>query len=138
MNCIECSVRDADDCTVKSCFVCDITFCGRHLAHEVYLLGKDTFCGDCNERALLALEQTNERILRTLHQWEALHGYQDRFVSDLKSENIAKLVIEQKRMKQRWDHLYGISTVEQKQGASKKYIDDMFIVGDLWEDRCIL
>lgn len=58
-----------------------------------------------------------------------MHGYQDRFESDLKSENIAKLFVEQKRMKQRWEHLYSIATSEQKQGRlSKKYLDKMFIV----------
>lgn len=130
MDCIECSDDGFIDCNVKNCSVCDVTFCGGHLAHEIYLLGEGSYCGDCNERAILALEQTNERILRTLHQWEEMLGYQDRFESDLKSENFAKLFVEQKRMKQRWEHLYSIATSEQKQGTtSKRYLDEMFIVG---------
>ncbi len=127
--CIECSADGFIDCNVKNCSVCDVTFCGGHLAHEIYLLGEGRYCGHCNERAISALEQTNEHILRTVHQWEEMHGYQDRFESDLKSENITKLFVEQKRMKQRWEHLYSIATSEQKQGRlSKKYLDEMFIV----------
>ena len=90
------------------------------------MLGNNDYCKDCNARALLILKQTNTNILQSLHEWEALCGYQERFESDLKSEEVAKLFEEQIRMKQRWDQLYNMSTSEQRK--NKKCIGSMFIV----------
>jgi hypothetical protein len=127
MNCNECTaVDDASDCFVDFCFTCRNCFCGEHLVFDAYLLGNDDYCKDCNARALLILKQTNTNILQSLHEWEALCGYQERFESDLKSEEVAKFFEEQIRMKERWDQLYSISTSEQRK--NKKDIGSMFIV----------
>ena len=127
MNCNECTaVDDASDCFVEFCFTCSNSFCGEHLVFDAYLLGNNDYCKDCNARALLILKQMNTNILQSLHEWEALCGYQERFESDLKSEEVAKLFEEQIRMKQRWDQLYNMSTSEQRK--NKKCIGSMFIV----------
>ena len=128
MNCSECTANDdTTDRLVEYCSTCETSFCGEDLVFETYTYGEDKFCGDCNERALLILKQTNKRILQYLHEWEALYGYQERFESDPKSEHVASLFVEQGRMKQRWDHLYSKSNSEQRK--KKKDIGCMFAVG---------
>ncbi len=106
MNCSECTAHDdAIECVVKYCSTCKTSYCGEHLVFEMYIHGKDSSCKDWNEKALLILKQTNKGILQHLHEWEALHGYQERFESVLKSENVAM---------KRWDHLHRKPTSEQR------------------------
>ena len=51
------------------------------------------------------LKETNEYVLSKLHELEALCGYHERYDSDPRNESITDLLVEQTRMKQRWDHL---------------------------------
>jgi hypothetical protein len=105
INCSNCSAMDHLGFAVKSCCTCGSSFCGEHLILEMYLGGRNSSCGDCITRASLALKLNNQRILQSLHEIEASRGYQERFEIDLESSNVAKLFVEQERMKQRWDQI---------------------------------
>jgi len=128
MNCAACTAGDddRDDWGVKECSTCQVSFCVDHLIVEISNRGEGAFCEECHERAILAIVQKNKSILHYLHVWEELYRYEERFESDLKSKNISKLLREQERMKQRWDHLYSKSTAEQRR--TTVCIEKMFIV----------
>jgi hypothetical protein len=109
-NCGECTSGDSGngyprEHFVEYCPTCDATFCGEHLVLEKYLRGEESFCGDCNSRVSRILKETNEYVLSKLHELEALCGCHERYDSDPRYESITDLLVEQTRMKQRWDHL---------------------------------
>jgi hypothetical protein len=87
----------------------------------MYLRSENSYCGECNTRASLALKLKNESILQSLHEMEASCGYQERFEIYLDSKNIAKLFVEQERMRQRWDQI--------SSKGERNAIDSMFTVG---------
>ena len=121
MNCSDCTVDNATGCAVKFCPTCETSFCEDHLILEMYLRSENSYCGECNTRASLALKLKNESILQSLHEMEASCGYQERFEIYLDRKNIAKLFVEQERMRQRWDQI--------SSKGERNAIDSMFTVG---------
>lgn len=112
-NCSECMAEE-ERWFVSDCPECQVCMCGCHLVLDLHSHGGDGYCEDCRDRAITVLKRANRDILERLHEWESACGYQDRFEIDLESNDFVKLYAEHTRMKQRWDHLSTIITVEQR------------------------
>jgi hypothetical protein len=144
MNCEECTAGDEypHECFVEYCSTCDVTFCGEHLVLEKYLRGEESFCRDCNMRVSLILNQTNEYVLRKLHELEARCGCHERYESDPKNENVTGLFVEQTRMKQRWDQLCILYHERYESDSKSENVTDLFVglqrMKQLWDQICRL